>query len=126
MILTPKRRRFQWSLRTLFVVVTLAGVFSGWLVYHLNWIRERRSAKVGFGILTAQPIGSKAMPIPCYAPWPLGWLGEEGRSLLFIPDFHSKQEIDRIKVIFPEAEDFEIVTMPADFVWPTEGNLPTE
>ena len=34
----PKRRWFRWSLRTMFVVVTL---FAVWLGYSLNWIRER-------------------------------------------------------------------------------------
>jgi hypothetical protein len=34
----PKRRWFQWSLRTLFVVVTVCGC---WLGYELNWIQQR-------------------------------------------------------------------------------------
>jgi hypothetical protein len=34
----PNRRWFQWSLRTLFVVVT---VFGCWLGYEFNWIRQR-------------------------------------------------------------------------------------
>ena len=36
----PKRRWFRYSLRTLFVVVTLFGC---WLGYELNWLRQRRS-----------------------------------------------------------------------------------
>src|SRR5262245_5702551 len=36
--MTPSRR-FRYSLRTLFVVVTLLCV---WLGYSLNWIRQRR------------------------------------------------------------------------------------
>jgi hypothetical protein len=35
----PKRRWFAFSLRTLFVVVTLVAC---WLGYELNWIRQRR------------------------------------------------------------------------------------
>jgi hypothetical protein len=35
----PKRRWFRFSLRTLFVVVTVLGC---WLGYELNWVRERR------------------------------------------------------------------------------------
>ncbi len=38
MTTAPKRRWFAYSLRTLFVVVTVFGV---WLGYELNWIRER-------------------------------------------------------------------------------------
>jgi hypothetical protein len=37
----PKRRWFRFSLRTLFVVVT---VFGCWLGYELNWIRQRHEA----------------------------------------------------------------------------------
>ena len=37
----PKRRWFSFSLRTLFVVVTIIGVGAGWVAYQLNWIRER-------------------------------------------------------------------------------------
>jgi hypothetical protein len=47
----PKRRwfRFAFSLRTLFVVVT---VICCWLGYELNWIRQRHEAlaKCGFTI----------------------------------------------------------------------------
>jgi hypothetical protein len=35
-----------------------------------------------------------------------------------IPDFHSEEEIDRIKALFPEAKEIEIVAVPANFVWP--------
>ena len=34
----PNRRWFRFSLRTLFVVVTVFGI---WLGYELNWIRQR-------------------------------------------------------------------------------------
>ena len=34
----PKRRWFRFSLRMMFVVVT---VFGCWLGYELNWIRQR-------------------------------------------------------------------------------------
>ena len=37
----PERRCFRFSLRTMFVVVTVMG---GWLGYCLNWIRERHAA----------------------------------------------------------------------------------
>ncbi len=40
MTLAPKRRWFRFSLRTLFVVVTVFGI---WLGYELNWIRERHA-----------------------------------------------------------------------------------
>lgn len=36
----PKRRWFRWSLRTLFVVVT---VFAVWLGYYIDWIQRRHA-----------------------------------------------------------------------------------
>jgi hypothetical protein len=36
----PKGRWFRFSLRTLFVVVT---VFGCWMGYEVNWIRQRRA-----------------------------------------------------------------------------------
>ena len=38
----PKRRWFQWSLRTLFVVVTVAGVSIGWFRWNAIQVRERK------------------------------------------------------------------------------------
>ena len=37
----PKRRWPQFSLRTMFVVVTVLAVPLGWIGYSLNWIRQR-------------------------------------------------------------------------------------
>ena len=41
---TPRRRwfRFAFSLRTLFVVVTIFGVWLGWLVWQMQIVRDRR------------------------------------------------------------------------------------
>ncbi len=116
----PNRRWFRFSLRTMFVVVTVLCV---WLGYHLNWIRERHNAKVGFGHLRIDaiyPDGTRYTgPIPCHAPWPLNWLGEEGHSLVMVPDNYAKEEIDRIKVLFPEAgEHIDFIPVPDGFVWP--------
>jgi hypothetical protein len=42
MTLAPKRR-WSYSLRTLFAVVTVLGVALGWGAYSLNWIEQRHS-----------------------------------------------------------------------------------
>lgn len=39
----PRRRWLKFSLRTFFVLLTLLAV---WLGYHVNWIRERREARL--------------------------------------------------------------------------------
>lgn len=62
MIPAPKCRRFRFSLRTLFAVVTVAGIILGWIGFQLNWIKERRQAMENgeIGIATtarmAQPV----------------------------------------------------------------------
>jgi hypothetical protein len=41
--MNPKPRRwFQFSLRTMFIVVTLASLVCGWVAYSLHWIGQRR------------------------------------------------------------------------------------
>lgn len=37
--------RFAFSLRTLFVLVTIIGTVLGWLAIQLQWIRDRREAQ---------------------------------------------------------------------------------
>ena len=43
MTTTTTRRWFRFSLRTLFVVVTIVCVLAGWLTYSLNWISQRHA-----------------------------------------------------------------------------------
>jgi hypothetical protein len=41
----PKRRWFPFSLRTMFVLVTVFCVFLGWLIVQLQWIKNRSDAR---------------------------------------------------------------------------------
>jgi hypothetical protein len=38
----PKRRWYQFSLRTMFVLVFIVSIPMAWVGYSMNWIRERR------------------------------------------------------------------------------------
>jgi hypothetical protein len=38
----PRRIWFRFSLRTLFVLITLFACTMGWIAHSLNWIRQRR------------------------------------------------------------------------------------
>ena len=40
----PKRRWFRFSLRTLFVVVTVVGIACSWALSQKKWIRDRSEA----------------------------------------------------------------------------------
>jgi hypothetical protein len=111
MTATRKRRWFAYSLRTLFVVVT---VFGCWLGYQLNWIRERHSlidAPQQTGVdpeygVTLIPMSLRA-PLQVEtkdAPWPLRWLGERGVYTLYLRDDMPESEVAHICALFPEAE----------------------
>jgi hypothetical protein len=56
---TPKRRWFQFRLRSLLVLVTIAAVACGLLVYQRRKIAERREALASLGVrlenVTLQP-----------------------------------------------------------------------
>ena len=86
MTTAPKRRWFQWSLRTLFVVVTLVGCATGWVVYQINWIRQRSEfvasekrihERRGVAVTIAYTYPGKQ---PVRAPFMLWTLGETGFS----------------------------------------------
>ena len=92
MTLAPKRRWFQFSLRTLFVVVT---VFGCWLGYELNWLRERHLL-VESGEAAVYSTNQGTRPT---APSLLWLFGEEGAgqiTLLLVLDRDLIRERDRI------------------------------
>jgi hypothetical protein len=75
----PKRRRFRFSLRTLFVLVTITGIVSGWMAYQLNWIRERHD------FLNRHP-QTYIYPLPgAKCPWPLKLFREDAWPELIVP-----------------------------------------
>jgi hypothetical protein len=117
---TPKRRWFRFSLRTLFVAVT---VFGCWLGYQMNWIRQRhvvlKQQNVGkyFDTQGEDPLQAYPFPIavanPINAPWPLWMLGQRGVAridIIFtgsdVRNLNALEESEwlRVKRLFPEAE----------------------
>jgi len=92
----PRRRWFQFSLRTLFVVMTLLAL---WLAYSLDWIRQRReflelSNVVGY----AGPQNNRPR-----APGLLWLLGERAYLWLWVSSEGSGGEYEA-KRLFPEAD----------------------
>ncbi len=95
MLDSSNHRRFRFSLRTLFVLVTLAALWIGW---SFNWIRERREF-VREGNTSAPCAHGSTSRAPC-----LLWLfGEQGAEvvLLFTDE---KADYDRARRLFPEAQ----------------------
>ena len=99
----PHRRRwFGFSLRTLFVLVTVLGVFLGWVDVQLKWIRDRHEARSHHDALWtvySTPIG----PWQPQAPWRVRIFGESGTATIYLRDEKSDAELQRIETLFPEA-----------------------
>lgn len=99
----PKRRWSRFSLRWLFVVVT---VFGCWLGWELSWVQQRRTAFIhtpaftfganekGFGG------GAKAASIPFWRTV----LGDKALSQIVLSPRTDKTEAERIARLFPEAQ----------------------
>jgi hypothetical protein len=87
----------RFSLRTLFVLVTIIGVAAGWVAYQLNWIREWHKLIADFGE-SSEPWHYCLHPAE--VPLPLWIFGEHGAIVVYAPNSKA-QEAHRL---FPEAE----------------------
>ena len=100
------RRWFRYSLRTVFVVLTVLGV---WLGSQVNWIRERREYIVAHGRFgVGDPFAESASESSPRAPNLLWLLGEEGIDSLEISTTRLSggeipPEAAKARRLFPEA-----------------------
>jgi hypothetical protein len=98
------RRRFQFRLRTLMIVVTMLAVPMSYVGWKLKIIRERRETVAKQSAFPAAPqIGARGLWTHPKTPWPLGWLGEDGYAYIFLDDSAAPDEVGRVKLLFPEA-----------------------
>jgi hypothetical protein len=113
------RRRFQFSLRTLMIGVTLVAVPMGYVGWQMKVIRERREAAATYQTIRGHE--STVGPLRVFtiqrrpAPWPLRWMGEEGYLTIIVRKGTPADEIARLKRLFPEAvvEERELATESA-------------
>ena len=116
----PKRRWFRFSLRTLFVVVTLAAIPLGWLTWQLHIVRERKAIhaelqREGLKEFTNYLSLNRAVA----AQWKESinkrfayvrisrvrrLLGDEPILMIYVPDTIEPQLLTRIEHAFPEAQ----------------------
>ena len=135
MTTTPKRRWPRFTLRTLFVVVTLFGLVAGWVDYSLNWIRQReellskqraRASQTGYiGSFFCDP-----PPVARYAPGLLWVFGEKPHSqveLVFLadsgrqkPNDLEQKEIKLARQLFPEAMVYATLQRTLDVTFELE------
>ena len=94
----PRRRWWQFRLRTLLVAVLLVSIPLAWVGYSLNWIRQRRAA-------VQNPELKLVIPTHNYPDAPGGlWLfGEQGQhAFIRCPDYWTNEQVNRIRRLFPE------------------------
>ncbi len=116
-VTAPNRRWFRYSLRTLFVVVT---VFGCWLGYELNWIRQRHELLAKHEALVSKHLGQhwdnlspRQRRLKPAVPLPLLLFGEEGKFRVVLAieaernvqePIYSFPEWKRAERLFPESE----------------------
>jgi len=112
MTAAPNRRWFRFSLRTLFVVMTLAGALIGWLVWELRYIHDRTAMRgwiLQHGGGVPKPAAILNLPNPATRiPFWRELLGDETAPVVILPPGLLTADLEQIKRTFPEAEVFII------------------
>ena len=101
--------RFQFSLRTLLIVVTLLAIPCGWLGWQAKIVRDRKAMMARIreakgGGWTAEDVAGIHLPKrdePRFG-WVRDWLGDVPIRLILIPP-SSEPKDDEIRRVFPEA-----------------------
>ena len=109
-----KRRWFRYSLRTLFVAVTILGV---WLFPQLKWILDRHAALAWVGTQAEHwqklPVSQRAY-FGVAAPWQIRMFGEPGveRISVVVESDEVAARQQELERLFPEAEVFVLTMGP--------------
>jgi len=117
------RFRPRFSLRTLFVLVTLAGIACAWVAYQLDWIRQRKA--VLQNVRYAGPAQYLLNPRPhTGVPFYRKWLGDVETQRI---DAWSLADADRANALFPELQQLfyvdgmRIINYDGDRMIPVQG-----
>jgi hypothetical protein len=117
--MTPKRREFNWSLRTFLLALTLAGSWIGWQVNTVHrrqeiittmdqnglWLSERKPSYNGFGGIAVgwKPLpGHPDLPVPGrpQIPWFRALLGDVPIAGVYV---EHRERAEELAQVFPEA-----------------------
>ena len=110
MKVAANRPRLRFSLRTLFVVVTVLGLSAGWLAGQVKWLRDREQAiddlhqNYAAGVLPAHRVSSKfsLSHTPENTPRLMRLFGVRAISSLGLVQ---PADVDRYQRLFPEVLD---------------------
>jgi len=100
------RRRFRFTLRTLFVVVTM---FACWLGWQGHIVRARKDViaylnRKGTGVITTREWVRGTGEQVQWNPFWRRWMGDESMFLLGVPYGSKEFTPDRVNALFPEAQ----------------------
>ena len=96
--------RFQFSLRTLLIAVTLLAIPCGYIGWQAKIVRERQSLR-----MKVTQMGGFHLKL-CFSgpPHELSiirrWLGDQAWGTIMIPESALPQDFDEVRAAFPEAE----------------------
>lgn len=96
----PRRRWPRFTLRTLLVVVTVAGAFAWLAERQVSWACEREKC-LGSNRCEASFRGTIDGPA---APFPLNLMGVQGYDDVWVSNEISDEELERIRRLFPDAK----------------------
>lgn len=98
-----KHRRFQFGLRTLFVVVTVCCIGLGWIGWQVNVVQSRKALlewiSGSSGFVTIDDFAK-----PARVSWIRRLLGDHEITGIELLDSTDPTQLDRIKSAFPEAQ----------------------
>jgi hypothetical protein len=103
------KRRLQFSLRSLLIVVTVAAVACAWLAHEAHAVQQRKSLRQwieeGGGTCIANGLGPHIPPGSRIEEPSLvrRWLGDQTVGTVFLPRKTSNKDLQRIKTCFPGA-----------------------
>ena len=112
-----KPRWFRFSLRTLFVLVTLLACALGWLVWQIQIVRERKSLlsevsrynssypfdQLYFDVLEGKIAIYGPLPEQVRVSWVRRALGDNSYMSITLPEHVPANVIERVESAFPES-----------------------
>ena len=127
------RRRFQFSLRSLMIGVTLLAVACAYVAWQARIVRDRKAMMIRlrdlggvcntpdeirdfFSASYKRSIDMNRLPM---LPWIRRWLGDQAVYQMWIPESASSHDAAEIEQAFPEAKvgrDRSIVASPFDHI----------
>ncbi len=105
---SPRRRRFQFRLRTMLIVVTLLAVPCAYVGWQAKIVRERkimarRIMAVDKGFVYVNPTQPSHIVAASSIPWIRRLLGDEPVSMILLPIVTGPTTRGEAQAVFPEA-----------------------